>query len=233
MILNATCWEKFYVRRIKCTFPECFLDWDYQDTAEDLPNPFSCNWCGKAFNKLSDLKSHCALRHGYRNCARRFAVGTTCRCCLKQFHTRPKLIKHLTSGRPQCLQNLVASRHPLLLDEVAQLDSEDLKNTKAAKRAGIAQLEAYLPEFRAIGPLQCSFTQDNKFALNSNVGEGVPDGVFPLGVRIFDRYLHPGPHKGNSELEFNYYIAQPRMLSMSTMVIMEHLHLRPHPDLAK
>ena len=37
----------------------------------------------------------------------------------------------------------------------------------------------------------------------------MPDGVFPLGVRIFDQYLHPGPHKGNSEFEFNYYIAQP------------------------
>ena len=41
--------------------------------------------------------------HSFRSCVRACAFDSTCHCCLTNYRTRPKLIRHLSQKSPKCL----------------------------------------------------------------------------------------------------------------------------------
>ena len=45
----------------------------------------SCEDCGKRFPTVQEMRSHAALKHGWRHPARAWAHGTVCQACNKDF----------------------------------------------------------------------------------------------------------------------------------------------------
>ena len=72
--------------------------------------------------------------------------------CLLQSHTRPRQIRHLATSRPQCLQVLKESYEPMNDDETRELDLEDLKKKKAAKKNPQEAMMEQAPAMKVQGP---------------------------------------------------------------------------------
>lgn len=64
---------------------------------------YSCPTCGAGFKREAHLATHRQRAHGQLVAARRFVAGTKCPVCRKNFHTRPRVIKHLQYQSTRCL----------------------------------------------------------------------------------------------------------------------------------
>ncbi len=110
-----------------------------------------CSFCHKEFDSPQKLALH-EIQHGKKHVARSYAIGTQCQSCCWEFHSRPRLIRHLAYARTGCLANYKQWCHPLNDDDSKALDAEDAAANKKLKRVGETVLLAKLPAFRATGP---------------------------------------------------------------------------------
>ena len=84
-----------------------------------------CPDCDRGFATCLLLLRHRSGKHGYRAPARLFAQGHVCGACGTDFGVRPRLIRHLAYGRPECLVQLQESVPPLAPAAAAALDEAD------------------------------------------------------------------------------------------------------------
>merc|ERR1712176_497008 len=80
------------------------------------------------------------------------AHGPFCIACLLYCHDRPRTILHLTR-KARCLHYLRNTCDPLGPAECEELDAEDRVLKRERVRAGLPEIVAVLPAFRAQGPL--------------------------------------------------------------------------------
>eukprot|EP00969_Alexandrium_andersonii_P169996 7515784-Alexandrium_andersonii.AAC.1 len=63
----------------------------------DVPEDAVCFECGQMFKTRARLLQHAAAMHQYRHPANWYADSSgTCRCCMRAFWTRQRLMRHLT-----------------------------------------------------------------------------------------------------------------------------------------
>ena len=112
---------------------------------------------------------------------RAYAHGTACPACLKEFHTRERLVCHLkVAGR--CWEAVTVLVPPLAPEEVVRLDVESAQVQRANRRAGMHDRKAHLPAYRIPGPLPempfqelCLLCRHRALALWSLSGQPVFD----------------------------------------------------------
>ena len=104
----------------------------------------------------TSLGGHLSIVHSWRNPSRAYAPGTLCRGCMRNFNTRPNLIKHLSYSSPNCLKLIMRHYPPMQLDEICKLDASDLVATKALKALGRKPTYTGVPLVRHLGPLLSS-----------------------------------------------------------------------------
>ena len=78
----------------QAAFPESVVTVKNDDLA-DSDTPWKCDWCdSRLFYCQAALTTHLYREHGVRRMARRFADGSKCAFCSKDFRNRPRLIRH-------------------------------------------------------------------------------------------------------------------------------------------
>ena len=127
---------------------------DAEQTELPPPRPWYCYECGEDFQSRADLAVHRRGTHGHRARARSFAQGANCRCCLKFFGTRMRVITHLQYSTSECLEFLVSHVEPLSEAELERLDALDRQEIKTMRAQGHRGTASLTPVGRTAGPLR-------------------------------------------------------------------------------
>eukprot|EP00438_Fugacium_kawagutii_P006508 Skav209101 [mRNA] locus=scaffold179:83987:86101:- [translate_table: standard] len=143
-------------REFQKTFHDDLLQLGVQTTmlAEPRPQPqgFECHECAAVFDSFGALCTHVFKRHKKGNLAPRFAIGNTCRACLKCYRGRTQLIHHLKYFRTKCLLKLMVTVTPLTDEELHDIQVNESEARKAAKHQ--TRVSAHkLPMVHAHGPI--------------------------------------------------------------------------------
>ena len=94
--------------------------------------------------------------HNYKDPIRLHVNGTVCLVCLKEFHTRERIIQHLKfrPGRTNVCRYNTLDMDPFLSIEQADLVDAELKDTNRKLQANAKRRHfAEIPCFRMPGPL--------------------------------------------------------------------------------
>ena len=110
-----------------------------------------CPECGKAFADPLRLRRHRSGKHLVTNPARRWADGSVCRWCNKDFGVRPRLVRHLAYAARGCLEGLRSTVEPLSVEEADALDAADRPAMAGHVRRGRDRLWAEAPVRRLPG----------------------------------------------------------------------------------
>ena len=121
-----------------------------------LRERFVCELCNLDHDSEQQLNSHKAAKHGWRNPIRALVVGSVCPSCMKDHHTRPRLIHHLSRSN-WCCETMRRWRAPLPPEEVLAADMADRADAKRLKLLGRPPLWAELPAYRRKGPRPLRF----------------------------------------------------------------------------
>ena len=81
-----------YVDSIRKTCKECKVD----------VMRVSCPECSMCFRNAQEMSIHRFRKHNVKNSLRSLIGGTVCVCCLKQFHTRFKILSHISQASKKC-----------------------------------------------------------------------------------------------------------------------------------
>ena len=123
-------------------------------SASYTPNPMSCYECGGAFKSKAALTAHAIRVHGYKSPASLFAAEDgICVRCLKCFHSRPRLIYHLSHDSPKCLEFCFRFCVRMTDEERKVINKRDAERKRKAKAAGVEIRAATRPAVRVAGPL--------------------------------------------------------------------------------
>ena len=113
-----------------------------------------CTICSKVFRSSNALAAHSARSHNVKNPARKLAFGTQCPSCLKEFHTRYRLIVHLAYRSPACHAIASIVLDPMADDEAERLDTQDRPAIRVLARTGRGAAFARIACCQALGPLR-------------------------------------------------------------------------------
>ena len=129
LLFEHTRWNEFLSSICRHCDPVCgeIADANVTDTfTSSLP----CPTCGAVFANTSALCTHNYRCHGYRNRARYFIVHNTCAACLRKYHHRDDVFRHLAYGNKRCLQLLQRIYSPLPHSTVCELDDAAVTSRK-------------------------------------------------------------------------------------------------------
>ena len=114
-----------------------------------------CEVCGKWFSDHGKCSAHKALIHAKYSVARRYAVGSTCVICYRNFHTRSRLVLHLKrTGRVARCLNQLKQYQPILSEEqAAALDENERDRKKQVKNKIISSIDDDAPFMQVRGPV--------------------------------------------------------------------------------
>ena len=123
----------------------------------DAPE-FKCETCNISFTNRQHFFNHLVRVHDYRSQGKAFADGDAiCKACLKHFHVRPRLIKHLSPKNSKCFKFCNQHLQPLPADVLSRLEEDDVLLKRSCRAKGISVLLANCPPVRVAGPLHGSF----------------------------------------------------------------------------
>ena len=129
------------------------------DNEPDVPvagpvTTFDCTDCDRKFKSEVALAGHRHRQHSVKNKFRSLVDGTICRACLTDYHTRYRIINHLSSDSKACKHFYL--ENPIVIDpEVCdRLDAESSHLTKTNKAAGFGPRYWHAPNIRISGPKQ-------------------------------------------------------------------------------
>ena len=101
-----------------------------------------CEECDRGFDTQAALAVHQQRVHGQRMALRRFVTDGICRCCKKQFHTRPRLLRHLHWGQTKCWIYHCRSFEPMQEEQVQDMDNKDRSSGHAFHQHGLKNDES-------------------------------------------------------------------------------------------
>ena len=113
---------------------------------------FRCYECGRDFGSKAALSMHAYRVHGYTSPAKRYAPGSSCICCMKEFWTRPRLLHHLSCNSKRCLERIMLAVAPIPEGLREELDRADALHCKNARASGEHVLLAHRPAVQLYGP---------------------------------------------------------------------------------
>ena len=116
------------------------------------PGSFVCGDCGSSWASRQELAAHRFKSHGSKNPIRRICIGVTCLFCLKCFHTRNKLLNHVSYRSFACRKYYLDNIPPYPDDIIAQQDEEESRAVRALRLEGRSPLYHPVPAFRIQGP---------------------------------------------------------------------------------
>ena len=117
---------------------------------DDQPeDEVTCEICGYKAVSQASLGVHAFKKHGVKVAARRFISDTSCPCCLRNFHTRPRALLHLQYGTTRCLVHALRHVTALSNEESDRLDHHDMMQGVALHQKGLRALTAQFPYFDA------------------------------------------------------------------------------------
>ena len=129
------------------------FDCDQSHSEAVVPIDCFCPECDRVFHSVHALNGHRMRVHGYRVPARAYIEGSICPTCLWQFHSRPRLLYHMSHTSSKCLmQYILRGASSLDPERVKQLNFEDAAVLRHRRRSGRHKLWAELPAFRTQGP---------------------------------------------------------------------------------
>ena len=126
------------------------------------PPGIRCPDCARLLRGSRALGLHRYRAHGIRAEARCYVDGTACPVCVREFHTRTRLVAHLIRDGPRaarnrgetegggCLPQLRLLQAPLDPEQVGQLDGAEQERRRSAGRYDRL---AHLPAHRLPGPV--------------------------------------------------------------------------------
>ena len=112
---------------------------------KEAKGKYTCPQCGAGFRGEAHLATHRQRAHGQLVAARRYVTGTTCQACKKNFHTRPRVIKHLQYQSSRCLPWLILNRDPISVDFARDLDARDAEMIGEERRTGTRSSATRMP----------------------------------------------------------------------------------------
>ena len=108
--------------------------------------PHACDSCSVVFASPQALGLHKRRVHGFMNPIRRMIWGSCCPICALEFHSRPRLIQHISYDSPSCRSDFLESEPLELSVEVTRtLDARDAVTSRANRRAGLPERQAVVP----------------------------------------------------------------------------------------
>eukprot|EP00438_Fugacium_kawagutii_P034473 Skav215971 [mRNA] locus=scaffold3174:31633:36537:- [translate_table: standard] len=114
--------------------------------------PWECGLCGARFATSRGLAIHAHKKHGYRDKVRYYALGTQCLACNLQFHTRPRLCRHL-QVQERCMATYQACFAPAPEELVDDLDRQDRELHRVLRQQGWTEFHALQACLRLPGPV--------------------------------------------------------------------------------
>jgi hypothetical protein len=149
-LVSLLCYSDSVCDPVACVVP----------SADKTPLAVACEMCPApcpAFKSQKALAQHQRVAHGLKSEARLYADGGgVCGSCGTCFHTRLRLLSHLSDKRrAKCLDWLKQNRPPLSAKRVDVLDEADRASRNEARKAGhthaIARVSARTAQGKRIG----------------------------------------------------------------------------------
>ena len=119
------------------------------DEAGTLRAEYQCPECAKMFLSSKARATHESRMHGKRRPALAYARDGKCPCCSCDFHSRVRLVHHLSYSSVKCLQYCVENIAPMSREEQQPLDAADAAFRVKCKMEGRSFLAAQVPVERS------------------------------------------------------------------------------------
>ena len=116
-------------------------------------NPYQCGQCDVVLGSWHALRCHAWRAHGIKKPIRQYVVGSLCAVCMREFHTRDRLLQHLAYDTRNCRDFIFDNWSPLSEDELHTAETESTKANIRARATGQSTHTAFLPSFRVPGPI--------------------------------------------------------------------------------
>ena len=116
-------------------------------------SPLSCLVCHLQFASLQQLSLHMFMSHGMKSHIRLYIKTTYCSVCLKEFHSRERVLDHIRYRSAVCRANLML-RGPVLTEvEAATIDEESREEHRTLAHACRRRHHVHCPAIQLPGPL--------------------------------------------------------------------------------
>ena len=92
-------------------------------------------------------------QHGIENDIRKYISGTICVCCMKDSHTRKKIVHHVSFRSPRCKKYWL-SCEPISSEEYCKLETESTTSVRHPMHIGRSPLYSDPRPCRVTGPIQ-------------------------------------------------------------------------------
>ncbi len=119
--------DQQHYREVNLTIPE----WCHVPCGE---TQYICYECGHVSNSTKGWWNHRANAHGFTRDIRSYISGECCRACPQNFHTLPRLIRHITVDSPACQCHYFEYLQPLY-EEVLQATKAEYASVCRSHRA--------------------------------------------------------------------------------------------------
>ena len=129
------------------------ITWQQTDPPTRPVGSFECQSCNAHFASYKALCTHVYKVHQVVNVAHRFAWGSRCRACLKQYHSNEQLIHHLKYYHTGCLIKLILSVQPMDDDQL-QDNMQTHRAHRHEQRKQQRMQQHKQPAQRASGPIR-------------------------------------------------------------------------------
>ena len=110
---------------------------------------YQCPGCSKVFLSSRARATHESRVHGKRRPALAYARDGRCPCCSCDFHSRVRLVHHLSYSSAKCLQFCVENIAPMSQEEQQPLDAAEASFRNQCKVEGRSFLAAQVPVERS------------------------------------------------------------------------------------
>ena len=159
--------------------------------AVNVERGFLCYECGCALATVGAWRTHRAKVRGARHPARALAFGSVCSACCMEFHTRPRLLRHLMYSVPSCLAAYASFFTPCDDATVDAAELADRVESRALRNAGEHDRVARMPAVRVHGcslPPSVHVPDGMREVMPPHVPEG-HDGLVQRAPVSVHRYL--------------------------------------------
>ena len=120
---------------------------------DEILSAWSCGNCDEVFLSARALSAHRFMQHGVKLTCRDKLTETHCPVCLNEFHTRARLVVHISRASPICNSVLEEQYGPEPPELVAQAEEKSKQQDREFRRMGRHRTWAEFPSFRREGPL--------------------------------------------------------------------------------
>ena len=121
--------------------------------AEPSTVSLKCDVCQKSFDTVQKLNLHKFKAHNIKDPIYRYINGTHCIVCMREFHTRTRLINHVRYRSHVCRTNLLLGGPLISWSQVEELDYEDQAFKRDLHSKGARAHHVVAPAFRLQGPI--------------------------------------------------------------------------------